>query len=172
MSKAILLTGRPGCGKTTLIRRVFDLLPGPVGGFYTQEIREGGVRKGFAIISLDGRRGILAHVDIRGRKRVGKYGVDTAVLDALGVDAIQKAVAEGGIVVIDEIGPMEIMSDRFRQAVLRALQSEATMLGTVAQRSIPFTDQIKSMPGVTLIEVRRDNQEDLLSHILALLQER
>jgi nucleoside-triphosphatase THEP1 len=67
---------------------------------------------------------------------------------------------------------MEIMSDRFRQAVLRALQSDATVLGTVAQRSIPFTDQIKSMPGVTLIEVRRDNQEDLLSHILALLQER
>jgi nucleoside-triphosphatase len=172
MSKAILLTGSPGCGKTTLVRRVVDLLAGPVGGFYTQEIREGGVRKGFAIITLDGRQGILAHVDIRGRKRVGKYGVDTTALDALGVDAIQKAVAEGGIVVIDEIGPMEIMSDRFRQAVLRALQSEASVLGTIAQRSTPFTDQIKSMPGVTLIEVRRDNQEALLPHILTLLQER
>jgi nucleoside-triphosphatase len=170
MGKAILLTGSPGCGKTTLIRRVVASLPGPAGGFYTQEIRERGKRKGFEIITLDGRRGVLAHADIRGPKRVSKYGVDTSALDTLGVDAIQRSVAEGGVVVIDEIGPMELFSDRFRQAVLAALESDATVLGTVAKRSMPFTDRIKSMPGVTVIEVRRDNRESLLSHILDLIQ--
>jgi nucleoside-triphosphatase len=171
MGRAIFLTGNPGCGKTTLIRRVVDLLSGPVGGFYTQEIRERGQRKGFEIVTLDGRRGIMAHVDVRGTKRISRYGVDTSTLDALGVEAIEKAIAGRGIVVIDEIGPMEILSDRFREVVLKALESDAAVLGTIVKRSISFTDRIKSMPGVTVIEVRRDNREALLSHILGLLQE-
>lgn len=171
MSKAILLTGPPGCGKTTLIRRIVDALHGPAGGFYTQEIREQGVRKGFEIVTLDGQRGVLAHVDIRSSKRVSKYGVDVPVLDAVGVGAIEDAVAKQILVVIDEIGPMEMMSDRFRQAVLHALQSAAPVLGTIAGRSAPFTDQIKSMPGVTVIELRRGDQRALLSDILDMLQE-
>lgn len=170
MSKTILLTGRPGCGKTTLIRQVVLHLSGPVSGFYTREIREGGVRKGFEIVTLDGQQGVLAHVDIHSRKRIGKYGVDVSTLEALGVAAIQKAVAVNGIVVIDEIGPMEILSKRFRQAVLEALESNATVFGTIVKRSTPFTDRIKSRPGVRLIEVKPDSRDALVDWILALLK--
>jgi nucleoside-triphosphatase len=80
MGNTILLTGLPGCGKTTLIRKVISRSSTPTGGFYTQESREpyynpaNGIRKGFEIITLDGRRGILAHVDIHDPMRVGKYG--------------------------------------------------------------------------------------------------
>jgi nucleoside-triphosphatase len=143
----------------------------PTGGFYTQEIREAGVRKGFEIITLDGQRGILAHVDIRSTKRVGKYGVDVAMLDALAVGAIEEAVAEQRLVVIDEIGPMEILSDRFRQAVLRALEGPSLVLGTIVKRSTPFTDQVKSMPGVTVIELRRGDMDARLSDVLDMLRE-
>ena len=170
MSRAILLTGAPGSGKTTVIRRAVSQLDGPVGGFYTQEIRSHGVRQGFEIITLEGRRGTLAHVNLRGRERVGKYGVDVAAVDRLAVTAIEKAIAAEGIVVIDEIGPMEIVSERFRQAVLAAVDSEAKVLGTIVLRGLPFTDQIKAMPGVTLLQVRRDNQEALLAQILGLLR--
>ena len=166
MGKAILLTGKPGCGKTTLIRRVVTRLPMTAGGFITQEIREHGVRKGFEIVTLDGQRGILAHVDICGGERIGKYGVDTAALEAVGVAAIRQAMAEQRIVVIDEIGPMEILSRLFCEVVLEVLQSSATVLGTIAKRSMPFTDQIKAMPQVALTEVRRDNREILCSHIV------
>jgi nucleoside-triphosphatase len=151
MSHAILLTGVPGSGKTTVIRRVVSQLDGPVGGFYTQEIRSHGARQGFEIITLEGRHGILAHVSLRGRERVGKYGVDVAAIDTIAVTAIENAIAAGGIVVIDEIGPMELLSERFRQAVLGALQSEAQVLGSIVLRGLPFTDQIKAMPGVTLL---------------------
>lgn len=166
---AILLTGAPGSGKTTLIRRLLAGLDRPAGGFYTQEIRSQGVRLGFELITLDGRQGVLAHVDIRSRHRVGRYGVDLGVLDGMGVDAILAAIDAGGLVVIDEIGPMEIASERFRRAVIQALDSHATVLATIVKRSIPFTDQIKARPDVRLFEVRPDNREELVSRIAPLL---
>jgi nucleoside-triphosphatase len=167
---AILITGAPGSGKTTLIRRLLAGLDRPAGGFYTQEIRHQGARLGFELITLDGRQGILAHVDIRGRYRVGRYGVDLNVLDDIGVGAIRAAVAARAVVVIDEIGPMEIASERFRQAVIEALDSHATVLATIVKRSIPFADQIKARPDVRLFEVRPDNREELVSCIAPLLK--
>ncbi len=109
MRQVIVLTGDPGCGKTTLIRRVLTDISVPVGGFYTQEVREGGTRKGFEIITLDGRRAILAHVNTRSPKRVGKYGVNLAALDTLAIPSVQQAVNLRQIVIIDELGPMELL---------------------------------------------------------------
>lgn len=170
MSQAILLTGAPGSGKTTLLRRAVARLDRPAGGFYTQEIRAAGVRQGFEIVTLDGRRGTLAHVDIRGRPRVGKYGVDLAALERLAVTSIREAFAREALVVIDEIGPMEILCESFRAAVLEALQGRAPVLGTIVQRRQAFADRVKALPGVTLLEVRRGAQEALLAQVLGLLE--
>ena len=173
MNEAILLTGNPGSGKTTLIRRVVERLSRPAGGFYTQELRAGHVRKGFEIITLDGRRGIMAHMTIQSRQRIGKYGVDLAALDRLAVAAIRAAVqgaGQRGIVVIDEIGPMEMLSKSFCDAVLDALNSPAGVLGTIVQRSTPFGDQIKRRSDINLIEVRSDNRDKLLDQLLLLLE--
>jgi len=172
MRQVILLTGEPGCGKSTLIQRVLADLSLPTGGFYTQEVREDGTRKGFEIITLDGRRAILAHVNIRGPKKVGKYGVNLAALDGIAVTALQQAAHLHEVVVIDEIGPMEFLSERFRDVVMRTMQSDATVLGTIVKRSAPFTDQIKALPQVTLIEVHPENRDTLSSHILDLLTDR
>ncbi len=172
MAKAILLTGRPGSGKTTLIRRVLARLPVPAGGFYTEEIREQGVRRGFAIVTLDEQRGVLAHVNLRGGPHIGKYGVDTAALDRLGVPAIEQAMNQGQLVVIDEIGSMELLSRRFCQVVEQLLHSQATVLGTITRRSNPFTDQIREMAGVTIIDVRPDNRDALVERVLDLLEDR
>src|SRR5690606_15184027 len=78
MKKNLLVTGLPGTGKTTLIRKILDTLPPgvSVSGFFTAEIRESGERVGFAVSTLDGRSGLLAHVRAGGRARVGRYGVD------------------------------------------------------------------------------------------------
>jgi nucleoside-triphosphatase len=171
VARAILLTGKPGCGKTTLIRRVLEDFPGDVGGFYTQEIREAGMRKGFEIITLGGKRGVLAHVDICSSQRIGKYGVDLQALDRLVVPAIQGAVDRQALVVIDEIGPMEIRSTRFRKVINYALRSDIKVLGTIAHRSMPFTDEIKRMPDVSVIEVNQVNRQELPERILKRLRE-
>ena len=164
----VLLTGRPGCGKTTLIRRVVNNLPQPAGGFYTEEMRERGSRVGFKIVTLDDNEAVFAHVDFpaaAGPPRVGKYGLDLSALETVGVEAVSEAVRRRRLVVIDEIGPMEMRSAIFRAAVNEALDSEVPLLATIFARSLPFTDAIKSRPDVTLIEVSPDNRERLVSEL-------
>ena len=124
---------------------------------------------GFEILTLDGRRGVLAHVDIRSPVSVGKYRVNLHDLENVAVSAIRDAVTAGGLVVIDEIGPMEIASVSFRQAVMAALESKSTVLGSIVQRSTPFTDQIKRLPQVTLIELTSVNREAMVDQIIRLL---
>jgi nucleoside-triphosphatase len=170
MNKTILLTGRPGNGKTTLIRRVLARLARPAGGFYTQEIREAGRRMGFDILTLDGERSILAHVDISSKHRISKYGVDLSALETLAIPSMLDAVEHNKLVVIDEIGPMEILSPEFRQVVLDILGKSASVLGSIVWRSTPFTDQIKSRPDITLLEVTPENREELVEVILELVE--
>jgi nucleoside-triphosphatase len=166
MKTTILFTGSPGSGKTILIRNVISRLSMPVGGFYTQEIRQTGVRKGFGIVTLDGQHGLLAHVNNQSRHRVGKYGVDIDALEGLALPAIVDAAAKRWLVIIDEIRPMEILSAYFCQAVLEILDGRASVLGSIVQRSMPFTDPVKATPGVTLLEVRREDRLRLVQQLL------
>jgi nucleoside-triphosphatase len=170
MAETFLLTGNPGCGKTTIIKQILSELSQPAGGFYTQEIRVDGIRKGFEIITLGGQRGILAHVEQRSRHRIGKYGVDLVTLEEVGVAALERALADQLLMVIDEIGPMEILSSRFCSIVRRAIHSDARILGTIVKRPNPFSDQIKLLPQVRLIEVTLANRAALKNHLLSQLE--
>ena len=157
-----MLTGRPGCGKTTLIQRVVKNLAEPAGGFYTEEIREHRQRVGFKIVTLGGKEGIFAHVNFKTQQCLGKYGLDLSSLETIGVEAVREAVRMRQLTVIDEIGPMEIRSPIFRDIVNEALDSRAPILGTITARPLPFTNAIKKRRDVTLIEVREDNREQLV----------
>jgi len=169
MSTAILLTGDPGSGKTTLIQRVVARIDIPIGGFYTQEIREGGVRQGFKIITFDEQEGILAHIKHPGPPRVGKYGVNLSALETVAVGSLLRTLQTPSLIVIDEIGPMEMFSRRFCQTVLDILNMDRVILGSIVKRSKPFSDQIKARPDVKMIEVRPDNRDLLLEIVLDLL---
>jgi nucleoside-triphosphatase len=165
MAMKVLLTGRPGCGKTTLIKRIVNKLAQPVGGFYTEEIREAGTRVGFKLKTLGGDEAVFAHVDFKTPQRVGKYGLDLSVLENVGAEAVRRALRARRLVVIDEIGPMEIRSRTFREAVNEALDSGTAILATIAARSLPFADAIKKRADVAVIEVRLDNRERLVSEL-------
>ena len=170
VTKKVLLSGRPGCGKTTLIKQVVNKLPRGAGGFYTEEIRDGGTRAGFKIVTLDGEEAVFAHVDFKTRSRVGKYGLDLSALEKIGVGGVRQAIQARWLVVIDEIGPMEIRSPIFREAVNEALDSKLPVLATIFARRLTFTEAIKSHPDVTLIEVRPDNRERLGSELVRQIQ--
>src|SRR4030067_866580 len=95
MHRTLLLPGRPGVGKTTIVKQVAAGLGARAGGFYTEEITGPGGRKGFRLITLDGKQATLAHIDIRSKSKVGRYGVDVAAFERVGVAALRAAI-EGG----------------------------------------------------------------------------
>jgi nucleoside-triphosphatase len=170
MGRTILLTGRPGIGKTTLIKEVAGGLGGHAGGFYTAEIREGGRRQGFKIVSLDGPEGILSHVNIKGSPRVSKYGVNLKDLEEVGVAALRQAVTKADFIVVDEIGKMELFSQEFRKAVMEAIESEKVVLGTVMATRHPWVDALKDLPQVTVLEVTQDNRERMVQVVIEMLE--
>ncbi|MGD8491878.1 MAG: NTPase [Anaerolineae bacterium] len=172
VGQALLLTGRPGVGKTTVIRQVVARLGQQVGGFYTQEVRAQGRRTGFRLVALDGPVGTLASVNGSGRSRVGKYMVHRHDLERVGVGALRRALAQPQVqvVVIDEIGKMELFSPAFRRAVVDALASPKAVLGTVMAGPEPWADALKARPDVTLVEVTRDNRDKLAAQILVWLE--
>jgi len=167
--KNILVTGLPGVGKTTLIKKVSEQLSDlhPV-GFYTAEIREKGIRKGFELISFDGRRGILSHTDIRGPHRVGKYGVDISGFEDF-LDPIPFLNASTNLIIIDEIGKMECVSSKFIWLVNNILDSEKHLIATIALKGIGFVEEIKKKNDTYLLEITRNNRESLVLEVLKLL---
>jgi nucleoside-triphosphatase len=172
--EALLLTGRPGVGKTTVIRKVTAHLGSCAGGFVTEEIRQQGRRTGFRLIALDGSEGILASVNIESPYRVGRYGVHLQDLECVGVRALRRALRQTQVtlVVVDEIGKMELFSLAFREAVESAFSSPKPVLATVMAASHPWVDVIKARADVTLIEVTLANRQALPDRILRWLQGR
>ncbi len=169
MGTALLISGAPGSGKTTLIRAVIAALPGRIGGFLTEEIREGAERVGFRVTALDGRTGVLAHVKgLRGPK-VGRYTVDVPVFEAVGVEALEAATRQADLIVVDEIGKMELCSPRFAAALEAALDARVPLLGTILQAPHPFTDAIKRRGNVELYHLTERNRGDLQDALVARL---
>jgi len=165
----VLLTGRPGVGKTTLVRKVVESGRPIAGGFYTEEIREVGRRVGFTILTLDGRDGILAHVKSRSKFRVGRYGVNVEAFEDIGVTSIEDALTKDGLVVMDEIGRMELFSEKFQETVLRALDSPRRVFGVLQMKRSKFLNTIRTRADTRIITVSPSNRDTLLPQILDLL---
>jgi|SRR5467141_796215 len=169
--RVLLITGVPGVGKTTILRRVKGLLAGRrIRGFLTDEIRsERGERRGFQIETLDGQTARLAGVGLRSPDRVGRYGVDLNALDAVAVPAL--APEEGAVYLIDEIGKMECLSGAFTDAVARLLDSACPVIATVAQRGKGFIAEVKRHSRAESWEVTRANRDAMPGRIASWLDE-
>ncbi|MEW6667639.1 MAG: NTPase [Thermodesulfobacteriota bacterium] len=161
-----LITGRPGVGKTTLLRRVVERMGSVrMAGFYTAEIRSKGSRLGFELQSLNGRAGTLAHRNIESPHRVGKYGVDTTGFEEF-LEKLDLLNPHVELVVIDEIGKMELLSGHFRRLVRHVLNSDKQLLATIALGGEGFIREIKQRPDVHLFEVTEANRDRLPEAIM------
>ncbi len=169
-SAKILLTGLPGCGKTTAIMKIIaELGCRSVAGFYTEEIRENNARRGFRFKRLDGADGILAHVDIKSRFKVGKYHVDIAGFEKSVVPVLDVGRSSTELFVIDEIGKMECYSKKFVAAVHRLFTSDKSVLATVARKGAGPISEVKNYPGTQLFNLTHVNREKTIGEILKIL---
>jgi nucleoside-triphosphatase len=164
--KNLLITGLPGVGKTTLIKKLSEALKNlhPV-GFYTEEIREGGERKGFELISLQGKRDLLSHKDIRSPYNVGRYKVDIKSFeDFLGTISFFNPLTR--LIIIDEIGKMECLSEPFKKLLKEILDSEKWVIATIALKGSGLIAEVKERKDVQLFEITKSNRDTLFFEML------
>jgi nucleoside-triphosphatase len=170
LKRRLLLTGVPGSGKSTAIRRLAELLGKQPGGFYTAEMRKAGERRGFRLVAFDGRKALIAHVDFPKTHRVGKYGVDVAAMD----EASDKALAPRrglDIYLVDEIGKMECLSERFVARMRGLLDSGRTLIATVALRGEGFIAETKQREDCELWTLTRANRDAMPQRVLEWIQD-
>ncbi len=164
--KDILITGIPGIGKTTLIRKLSEELKDfHPAGFYTSEVREKGIRKGFELISLDGGKGLLSHIDIKSPYRIGKYRVDIKGFEDF-LDSIPFLDPATRLIFIDEIGKMELLSDKFIRLLKEILNSEKVVIATISLKGDGLIAETKRRDNIRLFEITKNNRDSLLSEIL------
>jgi nucleoside-triphosphatase len=166
----LLLTGAPRCGKSTLVRRLVEAYPGIAGGVIGAELTGEDRRRcgfelqivwkapgaGLAVVE----RTVLARAEASGDCQIGRYGVSTGALETA-VRALDGAMHEGGLVIVDEIGPLLLVSTAFQDAVLRCLDGPGDLLATLSQSQDPFLERLRARPGVRMVEVTRANRQHL-----------
>ncbi len=178
MSKKIKIgiTGLPGAGKTHALRKVVEMLEAEgikVGGMITDGIIEGGVKVGFMVQDLlTKEEGVLARTDMVSEIRFLDYGIDMEALDGIGVAAIRRSTYEADVIVIDEVGKLEVESKQFVEAVKEALEADKPLLLTLHKKSRnPLLQDIRRRDDVRILEVTPINKNILPYKIIPLIKE-
>jgi nucleoside-triphosphatase len=164
--RRLFLTGEPGCGKTTVVKATAELLTFrglKVGGMTSSEMRESGIRIGFGIEDLmTHEHGELAKSTAGNGPRVGRYVVNLMDLERIGAGAINRAIHAAQVIIIDELGPMELHSLRFIESVNASLSSDRHILATIHKRARhPLVMLVKSNPKFEILEVTHENRDEL-----------
>jgi len=163
-----LLTGKPGIGKSTMIKKLINDIGADIcGGFYTEEITDAKGRVGFRCVSMNGESVEIANVENPSQTRIGRYGVDIETFEPFAIKVLQDALSSKRIIVIDEIGFMQMLSVSFQHIVQKVVSlSDHIVLGTVPVTGHPEIDKIKYSKNATIIGLNEFNR-DVLAEVLA-----
>lgn len=167
--KNLFVTGAPSSGKTTVIKKIIQLLPVPARGFYTEEERVDGKRIGFLMHTLDDKKAYLAHQDIASEYHIRRYGVSIENIESLAIPAITPN--QEPIIILDEIGKMECFSQKFIAAAKQALDSPCIIIGTITLGGSDFILEVKQRDDIEIIEVTAENRDTLPQLIITKVTE-
>jgi nucleoside-triphosphatase len=168
----ILLTAQPRTGKSTAIKKIVNMLgKDNCGGFYTEEIRENGERVGFRICTLSGKTGILSHVNIKSDYRISRYGVDLETFEKICISELENAIKDDNVkyIIIDEIGPMQLFSEKYKELLINLLRCNKPIIGTIFMNSYEWLDDFKKQENINLVEITFDNRDSLPLKLVELL---
>jgi nucleoside-triphosphatase len=168
MPNNVLVSGKPGSGKTTLLVKLMERAAArgfKADGFVTEEIRKGSSRVGFEVRNLGGESAVLAHIDYKGKPRVGKYGVDVKAFENIALKALDTGKKEADLLVVDEIGRMEMNSAPFRHLLLELMSLPVPLLATIHVGKDNFTVTLLDRGDVTVYHLDTSVRESLLEVI-------
>ena len=174
MVKNILLTGHPGVGKTTMLKGTINRFAHlAMSGFYTEEIREEGIRLGFKAVAMNGSSAVFAHRNFQTgpEHQVGKYGVNLEALETLVLAQLSPQGKAAHLVIVDEIAKMELLSMPIREGLLQALDSDCPLLGTISLKGTGFIKQVKRRDDVELLKITTENRNVLGEQVCRRLQQ-
>ncbi len=168
----IIIRGRPGVGKTTLIKKLAERLKREkksLLGFYTEEIRETGIRVGFKVKSFAGEEATMAHINYSTPYQVSRYKVDLGKFEKVALPELKRAKEERGVVIIDEIGKMELFSKEFQKEVLALMETDRMIIATCSIAPLPFISTLTKIPEIKVKEITLHNRNDLLKELATLV---
>lgn len=158
MQKNILITGKPRSGKSTLLQKLINVIPDKV-GFITKEILENNERVGFEIETHLGNKNVLAHISFKTPYAVSRYFVNVENLEAMIPEVAN--FQNNNFLYLDEIGQMELFSPKFKELVLKYLNSENICLATISSVfEDDFIKSIKAREDVIVIEISEENRDE------------
>ncbi|MBI5102725.1 MAG: AAA family ATPase [Nitrospirae bacterium] len=160
--KNILITGLPGCGKTTMIRKLAEIFKEfNAAGFYTTEIVEDNQRTGFLVGSLFGDTRVFAHVNLNSKHVAGKYRIDIKGFEAL-LDSVFFNEKKTGVYFIDEIGKMHCQSKKFSKLIVDLLDAEKPFIASISDKGTGLISDIKKRDDVMIVEIKHENADAIL----------
>lgn len=166
MSNNILISGYPGIGKTTLINKIIKRLDCKIGGFYTSAKCENGKRTGFYITDFSGNQMVMADVNSPSSYRVSKYGVNIEAFEKIGIPALKKANESADLIIVDEIGKMEMFSSEFCIMLEKIFDSPKPLLATIKEIDCKLTAKLKSRDDVEIFDLTIQNRNKMLDRII------
>jgi len=171
--RVFLITGSPSVSKTTVLNKTVAGLMARgirVGGMISGEVREQGIRVGFEITDLaSGRHGWLAHTKQINGPKIGRYKINLEDIEKIGAKAITQAIEKSDVIAIDEIGPMELYSQKFKHSAAQALQSEKFVLTVIhAKAKDPLITMAKQRTDAKIFLVTLANRETLPQELIGL----
>lgn len=154
-----------------MIEKIASALGNRCGGIITREMREQGARTGFSIESLDGERGVLASRNGRRGPKVGRYTVHVQNLERVGMAALRRVMDAGRVVILDEIGKMELISPGFRAMILEALESRLPVVATMGVSRNAFMEVVRARPDVDVLNITTENRDSLKDRVVETIEE-
>jgi nucleoside-triphosphatase len=169
------ITGLPGAGKTYALIKVIEMLESEginIGGMITEPILEKKKVVGFKIIDWHTKKeGVLSHIKFESKQMVGIYGINIEALETIGVDAINEAITNADVIVIDEVGKMEVGSEKFIEAVKKAIDIDKPLILTLHKKSRnPLLQDIRRRADMRILEVTPINRNLLPYKIIKILK--
>ena len=177
MGTKVLITGEPGSGKTTAIKKIVEKLGDRAIGFWTEEVRDPKTKKrtGFRIVTTDGKKKIFASKIFTSKKLVGSYGVNVNYFEEIAIPTLLKAIQEARkdrkkVIVIDEIGKMELFSKKFRDLIRDIFYDDRlNVVATIPVRDVhKVVSEIRRLPGVVHIHLDKSNRDFIPEEVVQL----
>lgn len=166
----ILLTGEPRVGKSTAIKKIINSIGiEHFGGFYTEEIRADGERTGFQIITLNGEKGKIADVNFESPLKISRYKIKLDFLEKIAIPELYNAMNLNKIIIVDEIGPMQVFSKNFKNVISELIHSNSTFLGTIFLKPYDWINEIKQNSNIKIVRLDMSNRDNVPSDICKIL---